>query len=105
MLVLHGLSVFPQLGCAPLEHFSTLHQNGSLGVRNYIGRVHLHEIWLQPKASLTRTRATNDQNIFVSGGLWVLGAAVHCQALRFRQNHIVLEYRVDVGCNVLMGSP
>ena len=32
VLILHGLSVFPQLGCAPLEHFSALHQNGSLRV-------------------------------------------------------------------------
>ena len=92
-----------QLRCA--SPFQTGTSRTSLGVRNYIGRVHLHEIWLQPKASLTRTRATNDQNIFVSGGLWVLGAAVHCQALRFRQNHIVLKYRINVRCNILTGSP
>ena len=105
MLILHRLSVFPQLGCAPLEHFSALHQNGSLRVCDHIGTVHLHQIRFEPEAGLTGTGAANHQHIFVSGGLWVLGAAVHCQALRFRQNHIVLEYRVDVGCNVLMGSP
>ena len=105
LLVLHGLSVLPQLGCAPLEHFSALDQNGSLGVRNYIGRVHLHEIWLQPKAGLTGTGAADHQNILVSGGLWVLGAAVHGQAFGFRENDIVLEHRVDVGSDVLTGPP
>ena len=33
MLILHGLSVLPQLGRTPLEHFSALHQNGSLRKR------------------------------------------------------------------------
>jgi hypothetical protein len=32
VFILHGLSVLPQFGCAPLEHFSALHQNGSLRV-------------------------------------------------------------------------
>ena len=104
-LILHGLSVLIQLGSAPLEHLAALHQNGAFGVCDHIGAVHLHQVWLEPEAGLTGTGAANHQHIFVSGGLWVLGAAVHCQALRFRQNHIVLEHRVDVGCNILTGSP
>ena len=62
-------------------------------------------VGFQPESGLTGTGAANHQYIFVSGSLGVLEAAVHGQALRFRQNHIVLEYRGDVGCNVLMGSP
>ena len=105
MLILHGLSVLPQLGRTPLEHFSALHQNGSLRVCDHIGTVHLHQIRFEPEAGLTGTGAANHQHIFVSGSLWVLGAAVHCQALRFRQNHIVLKYRINVRCNILTGSP
>ena len=67
--------------------------------------MHLHQVGFQPESGLTGTGAADHQNIFVSGGLGVLGAAIHGQALGFGQNHIVLEYRVDVGCNVLMGSP
>ena len=44
VLVLHGLSVLSQLGCAPLEHFSALDQNGSLRVCDHIRTVHLHQI-------------------------------------------------------------
>ena len=77
----------------------------TLGVCHHIGAVHLHQVRFQPEPGLTGTGAADHQNIFVSGGLGVLGAAIHGQAFRFRQNHIVLEYRVDVGCNVLMGSP
>ena len=82
-----------------------IEEYNAIRVCDHIGTVHLHQIRFEPEAGLTGTGAANHQHIFVSGGLWVLGAAVHCQALRFRQNHIVLEYRVDVGCNVLMGSP
>ena len=105
VFILHWLSVLPQLGCAPLEHFSALHQNGSLRVCDHIRTVHLHQIRFEPEAGLTGTGAADHQHIFVSGGLGALGAAVHGQALGFGQNHIVLEHRVDVGCDVLMGAP
>ena len=105
MLILHGLSVLPQLGRTPLEHFSALHQNGSLRVSHDVAAVHLHQIRFEPEAGLAGTGAADHQHIFVSGGLGVLGAAVHGQALGFGQNHIVLEHRVDVGCNILTGSP
>ena len=70
-----------------------------------IGAVHLHQVGFQPESGLTGTGAANHQYIFVSGSLGVLGAAVHGQALRFRQNHIVLKYRINVRCNILTGSP
>ena len=105
MLILHGLSVLSQFGCAPLEHFPALHQNGSLRVCDHIRTVHLHQIWFEPETGLTGTGAADHQHIFVSGGLWVLGAAVHGQAFGFCENDIVLEHRVDVGSNILTGSP
>ena len=104
-LILHGLSVLAQLGGAALEHFTALHQNSAFGVCHHIRAVHLHQVRFQPEPGFTGTGAADHQNIFVSGGLRVFRAAIHGQAFRFRQNHIVLEYRVDVGCNVLMGSP
>ena len=77
----------------------------AVGVCDHIGRVHLHQVRFQPEPGFTGTGAADHQNIFVSGGLRVFRAAVHGQALGFGQNHIVLKYRVDVGCNVLMGPP
>ena len=65
----------------------------------------MHQVRFQPEPGLTGTGAADHQNIFVSGSLGVLGAAVHGQALGFGQNHIVLEYWVDVGRDVLMGPP
>ena len=77
----------------------------TVGVCHHIGAVHLHQVRFQPEAGLTGTRAADHQNIFVSGGLGVLRAAVHGQAFRFRQNHIVLKHGVNVRRDVLMGSP
>ena len=65
----------------------------------------MHQVGLQPEPGLTGTGAADYQNIFISRCFGVLGAAVHGQALGFGQNHIVLEHRVDVGCNILTGSP
>ena len=67
--------------------------------------MHLHQVRFQPEPGFSGTGAANYQYIFVSRRLGVLGATVHGQALGFGQNHIILEYRVDVGCNILMGSP
>ena len=74
-------------------------------VSHDVAAVHLHQIRFEPEAGLTGTGAANHQHIFVSGGLWVLGAAVHGQAFGFCENDIVLEHRVDVGSNILTGSP
>ena len=92
-----------QLRCA--SPFQTGTSRTSLRVRHNIGAVHLHQVRFQPEAGLAGTGATDHQHIFVSGGLGALGAAVHGQALGFGQNHIVLAHRVDVGCNILTGSP
>ena len=109
MPALYRLMILAQLGthfrCTALEHFAALHQNRTFGVCHHIGAVHLHQVRLQPEPGLNGTGVADDQHIFVSGGLGVFRAAVHGQALGFSQNHIVLEHRVDVGCDVLMGAP
>ena len=92
-----------QLRCA--SPFQTGTSRTSFRVRHNIGTVHLHQVGFQPESGLTGTGAADDQHIFVSGSLGVFRAAVHGQALGFRQNHIVLEYRVHIRGNVLVGSP
>ncbi len=72
-LSFYWLPVLPRLGCAPLEHFSALHQNGSLRVSHDVAAVHLHQIWFEPETGLTGTGAADHQYIFVSGSLWVQG--------------------------------
>ena len=49
----------------------------------------LHEVWLNKETGFTAARTANDQYIFVSGILRLLGAAVHGQKLRLREDNIV----------------
>ena len=65
----------------------------------------MEQIGLQPKAGLARTAAADDQDIFVPRRFWVFGAAVHRQPLRLRENDVVLKCGIDVGLDVLGGSP
>ena len=74
-----------QKGVAALNH------DAALGVSNHIGAVHLEKVWLQPKASFTRTRTADNQNILISGIGRIFRTVTHHQPLRFRQDHIVLE--------------
>ena len=64
MLIFYRLMILAQPGAhfrrTALEHLAALHQNGPLGVRDHIGRVHLHQIRLQPKPSLTGTGTAHD---------------------------------------------
>ena len=105
VFVLHRLAVLAQLGRTPLEHFAALHQDGALGIGNDVGAVHLHQIRLEPEAGLAGTAAADDQHVLVAGILGVLGAAGHGKALGLGQNDVILEHRVDVGGNILMGAP
>ena len=82
-----------------------LHQDGALGIGNDVGAVHLHQIRLEPEAGLAGTAAADDQNVLVAGILGVLGTAGHGKPLGLGQNDVILEHRVDVGGNILMGAP
>src|SRR5699024_3919942 len=105
VLVLHGLAVLAQLGRAPLKHFAALHQDSALGIGDHIGAVHLHQIRLQPEAGLAAAGTSDDQHVLVAGILGVLGAAGHGEAFGLGQNDVILEHRVDVGGNIVMGAP
>ena len=65
----------------------------------------MEQIGLQPKAGLARTAAADEQDIFVPRRFRVFGAAIHRQPLRLRENDVVLKCRIDVGLDVLGGSP
>ena len=65
----------------------------------------LHQVGLEPEAGLARAGTANHQHVFVVGGLGVLGAAAHGKAFRLGENHIVLEYRIDIRGDVLGISP
>ena len=77
----------------------------TVGIGDHIGAVHLHQIRLQPEAGLAGTAAADDQHVFIAGILGVLGATGHGEALGLGQDDVVLEHRVDVGGNILMGAP
>ena len=105
VLVLHRLAVLAQLGRAALEHFAALHQDGALGVGNDVGAVHLHQVGLEPEPGLAGAAAADDQHVFIAGILGVLGAAGHGEAFGLGQNDVILEHRVHVGGNIVVGAP
>ena len=76
-----------QLRCA--SPFQTGTSRTSFRVSDHIGRMKLHEVWLNKETGFTAARTANDQYIFVSGILRLLGAAVHGQKLRLREDNIV----------------
>ena len=65
----------------------------------------MKQLRCEPKAGLARTAAADDQDIFVPRRFRVFGAAVHRQTLRLRENDVVLKRGIDVGLDVLGGSP
>ena len=67
--------------------------------------MHLHQIGLEPEPGLAAARTADDQHVLVAGILGVLGAAGHGEALGLGQNDVVLEHRVDVGGNIVVGAP
>lgn len=84
---------------------ATLYDDTALRVCDYIGAVHLEQIGLQPKASLTGTGTTNNQNIFVSGIGRIFRTVAHHQSLCFCENHIVLKLWSHKRFNIFGGSP
>ena len=99
------LSMLVPFGCAALEQPAAFHQDGALGVCDHIGAVHLHQVRFQPESGFTGTGTADYQHIFVSGSLGVLGAAGHGEALGLGQNDVIIEHRVHVGGDIVVGAP
>ena len=77
----------------------------TLGVGNDVGAVHLHQVGLEPEPGLAGAAAADDQHVFIAGILGVLGAAGHGEAFGLGQNDVILEHRVHVGGNIVVGAP
>ena len=60
---------------------------------------------LEPEPGLAAAGAADDQHVLVPGGLGVLGAAVHGEALRPCQDDIVLKHGVRERLDVLRAAP
>ena len=80
-------------------------KNGYFRVSDHVGTVELHELRLHKEPRLTRAGAADDQHVFITGCLGVLGTAVHRQPLRPGQNDVVPEVRVHIWLDVLRRSP
>ena len=74
-------------------------------VGDHIGTVHLHQIGLKPEAGLAGAGTADDQHVFIARILWVLRAAGHSEPFGLGQNDIILEHRVDIGGNIVVGAP
>ena len=84
---------------------AALNNDGTLRVCYDVGAVALQKIWLYPKSSLAGAGTAYDQHIFVSGILGVGRTVGHHQALRLRQNDVVLKFGSDKRGNILCVSP
>ena len=109
-VVVHRL--FEVDGVENLDTVLVPHQDGPallddppFRVSDDIRTMALQEIGLEPKPGLAAAGAADDQHILVPGGLGVLGAAVHGEALRPCQDDIVLEHGVHERLNVLWTAP
>ena len=89
---------------AALDH-DTAFRVGNNERNRIVFRLALHKVGLDEKARFAAAGATDDQYILVTRGLRVFWAIIHSQALGLREDDVVLEYRVDIRCNVLMRAP
>ena len=65
----------------------------------------LHEIGFDEKTGLAGTAATHHQHILIPRRFRVFGTVVHGQAFRLGEDDVVILHRVDVGSDVLTGTP
>ena len=65
----------------------------------------MHKVGLQPETGLAAAGAADHQHVFVPGRPGVLGAATHGQALRGRQDDVVVKNGIDVWRDVLCRAP
>ena len=61
------ISIIIDIRNALFKHPPALNQNRAFRVCNYIGTMHLHQVWLHEKAGLSAATSTYDQDIFISG--------------------------------------
>ena len=57
------------------------------------------------KIGFAGCHSADNQDIFVPGVLGDFRAAGHGEPFRLGQDHVLLEYRIDIGSDVCWGSP
>ena len=77
----------------------------SFQISDNIRRVHLHQVRLHKKASLTGTGTTDNKNIFISCILRLFRSAGHHQPFRLCQKDIIFKHRIHIWLYVLGISP
>ena len=65
----------------------------------------LHDVGFYEKSRFAAAGAADDEHVFVARILRVLGAAVHRQALGFRENHVVPWVQVNERLNIAGLAP
>ena len=65
----------------------------------------MHEVGLDVKPRLAAAGAADHQHILVPGRLGVFWPPGHGQAFGLGQNDVILEHRVHVGGNIVVGAP
>ena len=94
--------------CETLSHkdlANIILKNSYFRIRHDIGTVHLEQVWLQPEPGLTGAGTADDQDVLVPGIGRILGSITHSQALRCRQDHVVLKLGIHEGLDISMGAP
>ena len=79
--------------------------SSSFRISDNVRRVHLHQVRLHKKASLTRTRTTDNKNVFISCILRLFRSARHHQPFCLCQKDIIFKHRVHIWLYVLGISP
>ena len=91
------------------QHLAAFHDKGSLRIshhqRGAFGFGALHDVGLHEEPCFAAAGAADDEHVFVARILRVLGAAVHRQALSFREDHVVPRVRVDERLNIAGLAP
>ena len=60
----------------------------------------LHKVGLKPESRFAAAGASNDEHVLITRRLRVFGSVVHGQALRLREDDVVLEVGINIRRNV-----
>ena len=91
------------------QHFPGFDNQRALGICDHNGSTlfprALHDVWLNEKSCFAAAGAADNQDIFVSCVLWILGPTCQRQAFRFGQDDVVPRVRIYERRNIRVGAP
>ena len=103
LLKVDGIEYF-YLISTHLEHFTTFFHNCTFRVCDNIAGVHLHEVWLNVKASFAGAGTADYQHVLIDIILGIFIAAHH-DALGLRQENVLVKLGVNEGLNIFRCPP